>query len=1548
MKSAIHTSILSMIIGLTVLRADDFQYLILSTESFEPAAQVIETLYTGEVVFVDRLEVEFITTEAIAVMYSELSLSQAIREYLLHEILVNPSLQYLLLLGDETLLPPLYNGSNNPSDDFYTCALPLQALPQISTGRIPVSNLEDALSVVNKIRNHILFSDTGAWREKVILLADDANKAGGGSFAAEITHVMNSDMIYDYIGDELNVSCLYGTDYVPNFSGGGWPTLPGLTNDFITEINTGAAWINYIGHGNETTLADEIIVDMARDMDRISPPDGKESIWVIGSCGFGHYDNAECMSEELLKTEHGAVALITPTRDLSIDAVAIYIQALYANIDDYLNGLNDYRIGDILRVSKTGGSQLHYHLFGDPAMRLPFPKTNSVVQSAPGALRILEPAQLTTHSAFAENDAYLVLRGAPHDVTQVYGNGHVLTYTLPGQMILGGGFQSMMNIIPPLDMPYCDDCPATIKVYIDSNDQTGWTETISDLQVLEPLAESSDFTGPEVEYFLYQLPLEENDVIAPPYELRVEVNDNSGINVMGALGHEIRYWLDDEQPVTMTHQFVYDFGDVTSGSFPVSIIETKTGLHNLYVEVWDNANNRTESSITLCFSNCAPPLQGQENDWSRITSLLNATELESLDDTTIIASTSGGLLEFNTETQTFRKISSAQDLEVPDILSMAKDAYGNLWLGSQTPSGSMQIYHPEFGLQSNIDHLEIDAVHDITINTDVVFAVYQSGLQYGILDFRFDASNLPYFQNHYSHFPQQVTMIYDIDIYGNSIFLTTDSGLFSANFTEDVLSSASSWTEIAPQVDAVQFIPGIVPVLVTSSSIWILNQSDNWQQVYGSLSGDILDADFDQNEGIYSVLTNYNYYEFSTSLQLLPEYPFHVPDVSDFRCYTRADGFTAIGLENKGFLILDQVDLTHQFHVPNTLAANNYTAITVSPTGWLGGAGKDAGVFFLDGNQVTNYLSTTIAASYFLDDENPDNFTAVSLAYAIGSNAPWSIHFSNIGHLIFSNSGMPPSEPGFRGGVVEIDPVTYQYSVYDTTGGILDGLNGMYNQSWNNRYITTNQMTKDASGNLWVANPYSETYNHIAAIQMADGQTWTHVTGPDLSSHLPNEIAFDLQGRAWFALEEALPINDNIDEYADGGLRVVNTAGTLFNEDDDVWIDIINQEILPDPSVWSIDIDQNNVIWVLTSNGVQGYTDQMTEMGIQLQPVSDEVYLTHLPLYKGDHIRVDSDNTKWITTRHSGVFAIREDLSFWPDENGLKTENCGILSDNVFDVAFDEENDIIYFATDKGISGLTISAQSDFEGVYGDINSNGLTDMADVLTLIQILLGNLDQVNFNTASSDVNNDNVLDIFDLAKILVKVLDIEAADEHKIERAEVRIHDGRLTISADQHISVIQLEFNDSPLMNRMDLLPDDWEMWQKDGLFIACSLVKTSVSEITLLELDDDISIDSAIVCDWNGDCISAMEIPENYHLGNPYPNPFNPSVSLSYDIVKSGLVRISIIDLLGREVEVLVDEEILPGTHLVSWNAQNKASGVYFCRLEADNILLTRKLMLIK
>jgi ligand-binding sensor domain-containing protein len=94
--------------------------------------------------------------------------------------------------------------------------------------------------------------------------------------------------------------------------------------------------------------------------------------------------------------------------------------------------------------------------------------------------------------------------------------------------------------------------------------------------------------------------------------------------------------------------------------------------------------------------------------------------------------------------------------------------------------------------------------------------------------------------------------------------------------------------------------------------------------------------------------------------------------------------------------------------------------------------------------------------------------------------------------------------------------------------------------------------------------------------------------------------------------------------------------------------------------------------------------------------------------------------------------------------------------------------------------------------------------------------------------------------------------------------------------------------------------------------------------------------------------ISFEEVPTEYALYQNYPNPFNPSTTIEFDIPEKTNVKIIIYDILGREIETLIDKELEPGKYKINFTATNLPSGVYFYTLKTPKFTKTNKMLLIK
>jgi len=89
-------------------------------------------------------------------------------------------------------------------------------------------------------------------------------------------------------------------------------------------------------------------------------------------------------------------------------------------------------------------------------------------------------------------------------------------------------------------------------------------------------------------------------------------------------------------------------------------------------------------------------------------------------------------------------------------------------------------------------------------------------------------------------------------------------------------------------------------------------------------------------------------------------------------------------------------------------------------------------------------------------------------------------------------------------------------------------------------------------------------------------------------------------------------------------------------------------------------------------------------------------------------------------------------------------------------------------------------------------------------------------------------------------------------------------------------------------------------------------------------------------------------LPISYNLSQNYPNPFNPVTKINFAIPKQGYVNLKIYDMLGREVKTLMNEVKTPGNYSIDFNASNLSSGIYFYKLQVNDFVNIKKMVVIK
>ncbi len=132
--------------------------------------------------------------------------------------------------------------------------------------------------------------------------------------------------------------------------------------------------------------------------------------------------------------------------------------------------------------------------------------------------------------------------------------------------------------------------------------------------------------------------------------------------------------------------------------------------------------------------------------------------------------------------------------------------------------------------------------------------------------------------------------------------------------------------------------------------------------------------------------------------------------------------------------------------------------------------------------------------------------------------------------------------------------------------------------------------------------------------------------------------------------------------------------------------------------------------------------------------------------------------------------------------------------------------------------------------------------------------------------------------------------------------------------------------------------DEENYWQKHQEIIAgTEPMDLAIAELELFKQDSTAAVTT-----------EETILPISFHLAQNFPNPFNPTTTIRFSTPSAGKVRLTVYNLYGEEVQTLVDGEVAAGYHNVPFDGSNLASGIYFCRLEAGELVATQKMILAK
>jgi len=488
-------------------------------------------------------------------------------------------------------------------------------IPEMATGRFPARTPEEVTDFVEKTIAFETAMPDGLWKQRITLVADDPARPEREPYELSIgkSHTLNSERLTKTIPGFMEIKKLYMVDYPEVSDGSAFGVIkPAATQALFDQITSGTAIINFIGHGNPTQWAQEkmLILNEERNDIQFMHAEMKLPLWIAGTCNWGHFDQigSESFAEELIRTPMDAAsAVITTTRGITVSSNIQYLEKVFsAFFPD--NGVTDATLGMVLQSVKTGGADGElFHLFGDPAMKLPIP--SQIVKDAfvtPDTLATLEVGTLSGTSPFTEGEGYLVFEDGPTSFTQSFNfasRKEEITYMKSGPTLFRGSFTfDAASLSPkfrvPKDITYSQQ-PAKVRFAITSGSGEEAIGAVTNIQ-LTLGTPSNDTDGPIITFETGSgRMLRNGDHLPSGEKLIIRLSDPLGINLTGEKGHELYLVRPDlDESSLAIDQFIYDVNSLNTGTIQYKIPDDLDQL-SLGVSAWDNANNPTETGISL-------------------------------------------------------------------------------------------------------------------------------------------------------------------------------------------------------------------------------------------------------------------------------------------------------------------------------------------------------------------------------------------------------------------------------------------------------------------------------------------------------------------------------------------------------------------------------------------------------------------------------------------------------------------------------------------------------------------------------------------------------------------------------------------------------------------------------------------------------------------------------------------------------------------------------------------------------------------------------------
>ena len=538
-------------------------------------------------------------------------------------------------------------GKSYSTDDYFGFLDPQEGewtgdLVDIGIGRLPVSTVDQANAVVNKIlRYDQMHNLSGAgsscstsgdagipdWRTHVLFASDDQN---GDAFESTIHMSQSESLAQRVVAEEprLNVDKIF-LDAYQQISTPGGARYPQANIDLREAVEKGLLLVNYIGHGGEVGWAHERFLDNTTILGWTNGE--RLPLFMTATCEFSRWDDpARTSAGELvlLNPDGGGIALMTTSR------LAYSLQnfnlgnCFYDHVFERTDELGrTARLGDIHRRTKrqiatsdpNSFNHMNFCLLGDPSMRLALPNNEltitAVTDTLGNAVDTLKALATVRIEGFVDNgngqpleDFNGVVVPTVYDKvlqqqTLANDGGGAFSFRMRKNVIYRGR-ASVVNgrfaftFVVPKDINY-QVGPGRVSCYAENGatNASGYTEaplvggTATDV--------AADEVGPRVQLYMNDDDFVRGGITDRSPLLYAKLFDENGINTVGtSIGHDLLAVLDEntDQAIVLNDQYQADLDTYKSGEVRYRLSDLTEGTHTLRLKAWDVFNNSSEAN----------------------------------------------------------------------------------------------------------------------------------------------------------------------------------------------------------------------------------------------------------------------------------------------------------------------------------------------------------------------------------------------------------------------------------------------------------------------------------------------------------------------------------------------------------------------------------------------------------------------------------------------------------------------------------------------------------------------------------------------------------------------------------------------------------------------------------------------------------------------------------------------------------------------------------------------------------------------------------------